>query len=44
MLEDGKKFYPIYSDLVFKNLFGTKKNVKFTINMLEKLFSLKKVL
>lgn len=41
-MKENFEFLPIYRDLMFKNLFGTEKNKKFTIDMLEKLFCLEK--
>ena len=41
MTNKETKFIPIHSDLMFKNLFGTKKNIKYTIDFLESLYLLK---
>lgn len=40
--EKTKEFIPLYRDLMFKNLFGTEENKRFTIDMLEKFFKLEK--
>jgi len=37
----NKQFIPIYFDVMFKFLFGTNKNVRFTESLLESFFSLK---
>ncbi len=39
---EEKAFIPLYVDLQFKNLFGTTKNKKYTCDLLENLFGLKK--
>lgn len=42
MIKEENKIYGLSGDLMFKNLFGTKRNAKFTENLLEAFFDLER--